>query len=265
MQSQGVTFGKVVVFLICSAGLFFLLTAGNRGSNPSDTPDPRYLDRGRLDRFDEPLPLKFDKTVLAFGEVQGGQMLDFDFVFTNPTGKPIEGLRAQPSCGCTIANIDPRDVAPGQRGRIGGVLHTQGFSGFIEKTIDVTSANTDGLTRLSVKAVVIPTIKITPKPEAVTFDEVPEGQGAEATVTLVNDGTTIPAVKDIRASDPDHITVEDAAPFYTRNRPLQIRLKPGLKPGVHESVITVYYEDRVLPFVSIPVKTIVTAAKIKPS
>ena len=96
------------------------------------------------------------------GTVPKGEQITHDFVIKNEGTATLEITRAEPGCGCTVANFD-KQIAPGQTGKVHAVLDTTGFSGPISKGITVYTSDPDNpQITLIVKATIEPHISMKP-------------------------------------------------------------------------------------------------------
>jgi hypothetical protein len=256
-MTRGVTTAKIVVFALGMAVLITALTFLPE-RKPAIWFWPGSTGTKALTAFhpDKPLPLEFGPREVDFGEVQGGKHMDASFTFRNPTDEWVKGITLHASCGCTSVLLSAPDCPPGGTGKIKTTLNTTGFSGLIEKTIDVTAKSEKGLTRLRLKAIVVPTVEVRVTPHSVLFDDVPEGAGALARFTVTNVGRHWLYVKEVRTTSP-RLEAKTVGPGMRRDSELEVTLKPGLAAGVHHASIAVYLHDRVLPYVLVPVKIVV--------
>lgn len=62
--------------------------------------------------------IKFDSTVLNFGKIPSGKIIEHTFTFTNTGDQILELKDVRPTCGCTVAGAWTRDVEAGKTGTI---------------------------------------------------------------------------------------------------------------------------------------------------
>lgn len=114
------------------------------------------------------------------GTVPKGEQIAHDFVIKNEGTATLEITRAEPGCGCTVANFD-KQIAPGQSGKVHAVVDTAGFSGPISKGITVYTSDPDNpQITLTVKATIEPHISM--KPGYARFLSV-QGESAVGTIS----------------------------------------------------------------------------------
>jgi hypothetical protein len=79
--------------------------------------------------------IAIDGELYKFGEVIEGKEVVFTFFFTNPGAKNLVIEELYVSCECVVIKEYDRVVAPGTRGKIYGVIKTEGFRGHVSKSI----------------------------------------------------------------------------------------------------------------------------------
>ena len=89
--------------------------------------------------------ISFEEAEFNFGKVAVGEKIMHTYSFVNKGKAPLQIAQVTPSCGCTTLKDWPKDpIAPGQSGVITVEFNSAGFSGNIEKTIQVA---TNGIPR----------------------------------------------------------------------------------------------------------------------
>ncbi len=89
--------------------------------------------------------ISFDEVEFDFGRVAVGEKVTHVYSFTNKGKADLQIAQVTPSCGCTTLKDWPKEpIAPGQSGVITVEFNSAGFSGEIEKTIQVA---TNGIPR----------------------------------------------------------------------------------------------------------------------
>ncbi len=76
-----------------------------------------------------------------FGKVLRGTKVSHIFQLKNVSKKTIEIDRIESSCGCTAALISNKVLKPGQVAKITAEFNSEGFSGFVEKSVTVYLKN----------------------------------------------------------------------------------------------------------------------------
>ncbi len=85
-------------------------------------------------------PLFFKEKIHDFGEILEQQgNADYEFVFTNNSGRPVRIITVQASCGCTTPGWSKEAVAPGKSGFIKASFDPKNRPGYFNKSLTVTT------------------------------------------------------------------------------------------------------------------------------
>lgn len=96
--------------------------------------------------------IKFDKTVVNFGNFKEDKVQTCEFVFTNTGDKPLVIQQAYAACGCTVAAPPKALVGPGKQGVIKVSYNGKGkFKGFFKKPITVRSNASNSIVRVYIQ------------------------------------------------------------------------------------------------------------------
>ena len=79
------------------------------------------------------------EAVHDFGTVTEGDTVKHSFVIKNEGSNPLKIDRVQTSCGCTVAELKTKEIAPGATGQVEIAFNTQGRTGDQSKIITVLS------------------------------------------------------------------------------------------------------------------------------
>jgi len=127
--------------------------------------------------------LVFDDPVVDFGTVDQGTESVKVFVYRNKGNQTLRITDVTSTCGCTVAQPEPKVLAPGASGRLRVSFKSGSFSGPINKSISVRSNDpTAPAIALGVKANVRTLFAIEPK--VVKFEEIERGKPAFREVTI---------------------------------------------------------------------------------
>jgi hypothetical protein len=89
--------------------------------------------------------ISFEEAEFNFGRVAVGEKITHTYSFVNKGKANLQIAQVTPSCGCTTLKDWPKNpISPGQSGVITVEFNSAGFSGNIEKTIQVA---TNGIPR----------------------------------------------------------------------------------------------------------------------
>jgi len=82
----------------------------------------------------------FPEKAKDFGNILQGDIIQYEFEFTNEGDAPLEITNVQTSCGCTAATVgEKNEYAPGEKGKIRITFNSNGKMGHVEKTVLVQS------------------------------------------------------------------------------------------------------------------------------
>jgi hypothetical protein len=79
--------------------------------------------------------IKIDGEKYKFGEVTAGQEVVFTFYYSNPGTRDLVIEDLYVSCFCVTVKQYDKTVKPGSKGKIYGVIKTEGFEGEVSKSI----------------------------------------------------------------------------------------------------------------------------------
>jgi hypothetical protein len=84
--------------------------------------------------------LQFREETHDFGSIAEDKgPVNYEFVFTNTSTRPVKILTVQASCGCTTPGWSKDAVAPGKNGFIQASYNPQGRPGYFNKSLTVTT------------------------------------------------------------------------------------------------------------------------------
>jgi hypothetical protein len=96
--------------------------------------------------------MDFTDTLHDFGIIREGEVVSYDFEFTNNGKKPLVISSANGSCGCTVPEYPGSPLEPGKTSFIKVRFHSAGRSGHQEKSVSLTTNSVRGTHRLYIKA-----------------------------------------------------------------------------------------------------------------
>ena len=134
------TMNKYWFFALC---VFFASCENKERKVTSDLLNFPSAENGQL-QGDLP-EISFEEGEFNFGRVAVGEKITHAYSFVNKGNADLQIAQVTPSCGCTTLKDWPKEpIAPGQSGVITVEFNSAGFSGNIEKTIQVA---TNGIPR----------------------------------------------------------------------------------------------------------------------
>jgi len=124
------------------AGTFLVLCgceSGERKVTPEMLHFPESASGTASDTDDLPR-IAFELSEFNFDTIAIGEKVMYSFRFTNDGGSPLVIDRVHPSCGCTTLKDWPQQpIQPGEGGSITVEFNSTGFTGPIEKTVQVST------------------------------------------------------------------------------------------------------------------------------
>lgn len=131
--------------------------------------------------------LSVDQPVFDFGTITQGKKIDHVFILKNRGDSLLSVIRTRTSCGCTVASMSTRTIAPGRSAELKTTFDSANFGGQIIKTITIDSNDpkTPAYT-LTLKGVVKEQLVVAPR--QLNLGQVKVGVGREFTLTLENKG-----------------------------------------------------------------------------
>lgn len=82
---------------------------------------------------------KFETEEYNFGSIKQGEVVTYEFKFTNTGKEPLIINSARGSCGCTVPNYPKEPIKPGEKGVIKVSFNSAGKMGMQDKTVTLKS------------------------------------------------------------------------------------------------------------------------------
>jgi len=83
--------------------------------------------------------LSFKDSIHEFGRIHEGEVIEYEFEFTNTGNKNVLITKAEASCGCTVPTYPKEPIAPNESNKIKVEFNSSGKFGHNEKSIDITT------------------------------------------------------------------------------------------------------------------------------
>lgn len=170
--------------------------------------------------------LTWEKKEVEVHPSVGDQDAVAHFAYQNTGDKVVHIGDVETSCGCTVATLEKKDVAPGEKGEIKATLKIGDRMGVQQKTIRVqTDEAVNPVTVLTLKAVVPQLLEISPR-----FVRWGQGEPLDVKTIVVKVGAEFPVTKlNVTSSDPTMETaVEEGA--TPKEFKINVRPKEGGRP-----------------------------------
>ncbi|MBT1076185.1 DUF1573 domain-containing protein [Geobacter grbiciae] len=131
--------------------------------------------------------LEVDRPVFDFGSISQGKKLEHVFKLMNKGDSPLTINRTKTSCGCTVANVSTKTIAPGKSADLKISFDSANFGGKVTKTITVESNDpASPTTTLTIKGNINEELVVTPR--QINLGQTKAGSSKEASVALENHG-----------------------------------------------------------------------------
>ncbi len=165
-----------------------------------------------------------DNPVFDFGSISQGKRADHVFVLKNKGDSVLNIGNVSTSCGCTVADVSTRTVAPGKHAEIKVSFNSTNFSGNINKsvTIQTNDPKTPAYT-LILKGSVFEEINVTPK--QLNLGEIKIGARKDASITIENKGKQPVTLTSVKSTMPQVLV-----------KTKKIKIKAGGKTAINISV-----------------------------
>jgi len=99
--------------------------------------------------------LDFKDTLHDFGQIHEGEVVEYDFAFTNNGKTPLLITSASGSCGCTVPEYPENPIAPGQSGIMKVKFNSQGKNGPQQKSVTIHANTLRNIHMLYIKSEVL--------------------------------------------------------------------------------------------------------------
>lgn len=154
---------KKVLLTLAIAGAFFTVNAQTAAKTSSTT----------AAKVTNASAFKFETEEYNFGTARQGEVVTYEFKFTNAGKEPLIINSASGSCGCTVPSYPKEPIKPGETGAIKVSFNTAGKMGMQDKTVTLKSNAGDKI--LHVKG----TIEAKPVEETFPTKKASEGMPLE--------------------------------------------------------------------------------------
>lgn len=140
--------------IILFIGLAFVGCNNNTNKLPTDVIKNPNTAEG-VDESVKMPKMQFEKTRYDFGKVIEGEIVSYNFKFTNTGNADLIITKVSTSCGCTASDYPIDPVKPGETAEIEAKFNSENRTGFQNKRITVLTNATPAKTNLYIRADVI--------------------------------------------------------------------------------------------------------------
>jgi hypothetical protein len=96
--------------------------------------------------------MTFADSIHNFGRMTEGEIVEYDFDFTNTGTKDLIINEAKGSCGCTVPTYPKEPIKPGEKKNIKVTFNSQGKKGYNEKSVLIMTNATPSVLNLYIQA-----------------------------------------------------------------------------------------------------------------
>lgn len=204
-----------------------------------------------------------EKGDFDFGEIFEGQKVDHIFRFQNAGDEPLIIDRVRSSCGCTVALLSAKIVAPGDVAELKTTFDSNRFGGAVVKTIYLYSNDPlQQVTELHLRGTVKREIVLTPA--RLDLSGLTAGKARQVDVRLVNQSPRAIALSSLQTTTLE-ISAELTADTLQPNQEviLKVRVTPKEAGTRLSGYILLKTDSDYLPELRLPVYGMVAPAKGK--
>lgn len=218
---------------------------------PQNTPDQpqRTAGNGRI---------VFFSTDGDTGEIYDTENATVEFKFRNVGSDPLTITRIQPSCGCTVPEMEKTVFEPNEVGTMKVLFDPRGRQGHVARSIQVfTDSRLTPTTTINVKSFVKPVVVSVPS-DVVAFDSVNKGEevvrevrvfGRFPDFEVTRASTNDPMLYEVEVIPAGEATVLGETMY---ERIVRVTLKGSAAPGQHNSSLTIRTNDERRSIFSLP-------------
>mgnify|MGYP001619747447 CR=1 FL=1 len=98
--------------------------------------------------------IKFEEKTKKFEKIKAGEVLSFDYSFTNIGNQPLLISEVKVTCGCTKPEFPQEPIKPGETGMIHVSFDTKGKIGYQDRILEVISNAKNSPEKIRFKGVV---------------------------------------------------------------------------------------------------------------
>lgn len=191
----------------------------------------------------------FATPVYDFGQIKGGETVNYSYVFTNVGSAILHVSNVHASCGCTTTGEWSRQVEPGHTGRIPVLFNSQNFSGAVGKIITVTCNDPNQpAVVLQIKGTIWRPIDVVP---AYAMLKVTIAAPSNATTVRIVNNEAAPLTLSAPESSNPAFAVELSTNQPGKEFHLTVRTVPPLPAGSVQGQITLKTSSTNMPVINI--------------
>jgi hypothetical protein len=189
--------------------------------------------------------IHFDKTVYDFGVTSLVESVTGTFTFQNVGDGVLHLQKPRPSCGCTVASVNPETLEPGETGELVFTIKVGTMPQRLDKEIFVPSndpRNPNVQLGISVETLSL----FNARPSAVSFGNLRVGLTTNSTITIKRtDGKKLTIARVESSSDQLSAAVVPREEQDNSETQLRVELKSGDLPRRFSEMLRLYTDDSI--------------------
>jgi len=209
------------------------------GTAYADAPQPKM----------EVTPMTFD-----FGVIKEGVKSKATYKIKNTGAADLIIYDVRPTCGCTVANLSSKKIAPGEMATLDAVYDSHNASGIVHRFINVRTndpANQNISLGLSANVTPVPAPDLALSTWNSMNLQIPPGGSTDISVTVSNPGQEELTISQVITSQGASVKLGDTQVASGQQGNVDIKLKPGetrkmeikvspqIKSGNFQEVVTI--------------------------
>lgn len=192
-----------------------------------------------------------DEPEFDFGVVDNIEYIDHTFIIKNVGDTTLEISNVRPACGCTVANLSEKMIAPGGQSELTARLSIKGRSGPQSKAIMITSNDPENPQyRVNLSGNIQPAVQVSP--DRLIFGQMSPGQQAELFIELTGISPDPFTVLKIETNDPHLISTAETIEEGKRHR-ISAKLTAPENVGPMNAVIRITTDHPTRQIIEVPV------------
>ena len=197
-------------------------------------------------------PLVCDAPVYDFGERDNFTRVTHWFQLRNTGSEPLDINRVLTTCGCTVANLKQRTLAPGESVPLEVEVSFEGRTGAFEKHLFVLyGGKAQNRVQLTMKGMAVEHLRITPP--TVNLSNSAMDHASESSTTIESlEGASAFKLREVKTNSPYLEVTAETSPDGLKHT-IHVRTRPPLPLGVSPAQIHVFTDSDAYPVLEIPV------------
>lgn len=231
-----------LLFLV--AGLLLLGGPTARADEPPLGPKGPARDKRHAD-------LELDRYEHDFGYVKQNTVNRAEFTYTNKGAAKVAGIRARGECGCNVALVSKRELAPGESGVLKVEFNTLTLGGHLRKRIHLYSSDhTRGESLIGLKIAIVKGLVV--RPPGLSFGDVKLGTKPAKSFSLrwyegVGKPFTIEEIDAPKGFEVVKTSFEDPKDPLWKGWRIELKLTRELPLGMYSAEVLVRTTDKERP------------------